>query len=335
MLARERFLNAVYTSDQQSVLGVILSEYHDTAPLAFSLSSLFEGFKWYYAFGFLILPLVLLYFIFDYIAYIPAWIFLTLMGACGADAAKLLVFGRLVNLAVYALLIFFAIRKLKSGKYIFAAVGLLPVFLFLGASYSTDWWINGAMMLGLAYLIGALQGGEVFTRRELSVIIGFMAFATGPKQIYFFMMSPLLFLPRSKFKSRRSARRTKILVAVLMLAILLTFAVPMLMNPDSRTDSRGGSDVSSSGQISYILHNPFEYAGTLLNYMQSYLSVGFGAEHLTLFAWLDSGYAVFSLLAVMVLLFVTFTDRSGKDLSAARECSEQSTSLPRSVRSCS
>ncbi len=317
VLAHEKFSLAVYSVRHEEVLGIILSSFEKNASLNLgAVSAFFEGFKWYYILLIPVLPLALVYYAFDFIAYIPAWFSMTLIGAFGADYAKVFVYGKLLNLVVYSLLVYFAIRRLKSGKYIFVTIALLPVFLFLGGQYSCDWWINGAMMLGYAYLIGTMQRkGEIFRRFDLFIIIFFMAFATGPKQIYFIMLAPLLFLPRSKFKSKKSARLTKTVVLLTMLAILMTFLVPMLVNPESRTDSRGGSDVSSSGQISFILHNPFEYLGICLRFLAEYFSIAETSANFTLFGWLGGeGTAAFGLLAIIAMLFAMFTDRSEHDL---------------------
>lgn len=313
--AHECFPAGAYLAHQGDVVGALLASGEKTAVLELGgIGELISAFKWYYVFLIPILPLALVYYAFDYISYIPAIAALSVFCSFGTDFIKVFLVGKLVNLLTYALLVYFGIKRLKSGKYIFSSLALLPLFLFIGGAYSADWWINGAMMLGYAYLIGGMQRDEIFTRRDLFVIIFFMAFACGPKQIYFFLMTPLMFLPKRKFKSKRSMMWTKITVLAVMTAILMTFLVPMILDPGSRTDSRVEGNISSSGQISYILHNPFEYATTLLKFMGMTFSLSSAANNFSLFGWLGYGDTLFALVMVTVLLFCVFTDRSEHDL---------------------
>ena len=98
-----------------------------------------------------------------------------------------------------------------------------------------------------------------------------------------------------------------------MLVIVLSFAVPMLFNSDTQTDVRGGSDVSASGQIAFILQNPFEYARILISFIKNYVSLSTMSSHISMFAWLGMGNEIYSLIAILVLFFFVFTDRSELD----------------------
>lgn len=140
-----------------------------------------------------------------------------------------------------------------------------------------------------------------------------LAFACGPKEIYFLLMTPLLFLPRDRFKSKKSARITKIAIVLIMLAILLSFAIPMLVNTGSSTDLRGGSDVNSAEQIKFILSNPLEYAKICINFIKDYVSLSSMSTHVSMYAWLGIGNQIYALIAILVLFFCTFTDRIGDD----------------------
>ena len=298
-------------------LGHILY-FGDLNTQAINLSEMLSGLDsvawYYYLIALLLSPLILLYLLFIYISYIPGIITILLTSLLGGDFIKLFLIGKLTNVLCYSLLVHFAVKKLKSGAYIFSAIAMLPIFIFLGAAYSADWWINGAFLLGTAYFLSILQTKDrPATRKELIIMITAFTFACGPKEIYFLLMLPLLLIPRNRFQNQRTARRTKIIIALLMLVIVLSFAVPMLFNSDTQTDVRGGSDVSASGQIAFILQNPFEYAKILISFIKNYVSLSTMSSHISMFAWLGMGNEIYSLIAILVLFFFVFTDRSELD----------------------
>ena len=49
---------------------------------------------------------------------------------------------------------------------------------------------------------------------------------------------------------------------------MMTFLLPMLIGSSGTGDTRGGEDVNSIEQIKYILSNPGEYTGALLNFLK-------------------------------------------------------------------
>lgn len=313
----EHFNDGIYQAYPNQSLGAFLyfEDYNSTAIDIGATMKMLDGIAWYYyPLALIASPFLLVYFLFIYISYIPAIITLAIPGALGAEVIKSLVLGKLTNLLCYALLAYFAVKKLKSGKLIFSAFALLPLCLFLAANYSADWWINGAMMLGLAYFISILQNKEEkASKKDLIIMIAAMALACGPKEIYFLMMIPLLLIPTDRFRSKKSAKHTKLIVVALMAIILLSFLLPMLINTSSQTDTRGGSDVSAAGQIAFILKNPLSYAKILIDYIKEYISLPSMSGNLALYGWLGFGNGFYSLLAVMTLFYCAFTDRSEKD----------------------
>lgn len=316
-LACEHYRASDFMSYPDTVLGNILYfNSYDSAALSPTLiPDLLAGLKWYYIFLIPLLPFAAIYYIFIYIAYIPGIVTGFLANLLSADVVKVFLLGKLINVLSYALLIYFAVRKLRAGKYIFSAFALLPICVFLGASYTCDWWINGAAALGMAYFISALQnGGNPMPRRDLIIMICALAFACGPKEIYLFLMTPLLFMPKDRFKSKDAARNIKLLTVGIMAVIAASFIIPMFLSTGAYTDNRGGSDVSASGQIAFILNNPLEYAKICINFMKDYVSLVSMSNHVTMYAWLGTGNAAYSLIAILTLFFCVFTDRGEEDI---------------------
>ncbi len=60
-------------------------------------------------------------------------------------------------LLTYALTVYFAIRKLKSGKMIMSVIALFPTNIVLASNYSYDPWVTGFSLLGTAYFVSEMQ----------------------------------------------------------------------------------------------------------------------------------------------------------------------------------
>lgn len=134
------------------------------------------------------------------VAYIPGAIALWLARLFSVPATIAFMLGRIANLLCYAFVIYFAMRRLKSGKLIMAVCALIPEAVFLAAGYSYDFWLTAFIMLGFAYFIGELQRpDEPLTWKRFGIMVGAFLIGLGPKAIYVPIAAMLLFMPRKKF----------------------------------------------------------------------------------------------------------------------------------------
>jgi uncharacterized membrane protein len=70
--------------------------------------------------------------------------------------------GRLANFVFLAVCLFIAIRLIPRGKWLLAAIGVLPMTLYEAASLSADVYILGIMALFVAYWV------SIFNKRQLT-----------------------------------------------------------------------------------------------------------------------------------------------------------------------
>lgn len=137
------------------------------------------------------------------VAYVPGAVALWFARLLSLPATAGFLLGRLANLFAYAFVVYFAMRRLKSGKLIMAACALVPEAVFLAAGYSYDFWVTSFVMLGFGYFIGELQRpGEPLTWRRLAIMTGAFLVGLGPKAIYVPVAAMLLFTPKEKFAKR-------------------------------------------------------------------------------------------------------------------------------------
>lgn len=241
------------------------------------------------------------------IAYIPSAIGIVLGRGIGLSYEGVFNLGRIFNLLTYVLTICFAIQRMKYGKVLVAAVGLIPTTIFMAVSFSYDSWVTGFTILGFAYFFAELQDDEPLTKKNIGIIIGSIALGCMPKAIYFSLLFPLLFMPRRKFQDKRQRKRYYLAIIGAGVVLVSTFILPILLGGAGNADLRAGADVNSIEQIKYILNNPFTYAKMLIKYELDYISLVNSATMLQKFAYVGNGY--FYSTVSLVLVVVAFLDR--------------------------
>lgn len=248
------------------------------------------------------------------LGYLPMSFAIGILSLADADMVTLMVLCRLANLLTYAFIVYAGIRKLKSGAYIMSAVCLLPTAVFLASTCNYDFWLTAWVAYGLSTVLSVLQTPDrKFTAAELSRILIAFFLACGPKAIYFFMLTPLLFLPKERFESPLQVKRFRKWTLITMGLIVLFLLIPMFVLPGAYTDVRGGSDVNSVGQIKFILSNPFRYAGILFKFLGEYVSLVSLNHGACFFAYLGGPHGFFGTVAGFLLLYCAFTDRREDD----------------------
>lgn len=250
--------------------------------------------------------------IYNKLGYFPSSIALVFGRIVDLPHHIIFVFGRWINIFLFSLIVFFAIRKLKSGKMIMAIVALFPTSVFLASNYGYDSWVTAFTMLGLAYLFSELQQPEKkITPREMAIMLGALVIGLGPKAIYFLLLLPLFLLKKEKFDSERQYKNFMWASAISTLLVLGSFMLPFVIDGPGKGDKRGGSGVNSVEQVQFILTEPIAYAKILFNFMKVYLNPLNAEGFVTSFAYLGSMKGLYVILATLVV--VTFSDKNKFD----------------------
>ena len=197
---------------------------------------------------------------------VPTAVGILLMRALGMSFSQWFVAARLINLLLYTIMVYFAVKITPVAKNLLAFLALMPTPLFLTISYNTDYVINGLMMLGTAmFLKQYLTPKEELKKGDVAVFVLSMFFACIRKIIYIPLILLGVLLPKSKFTSKR--QRT------IYYGILFgTFAAVMIFlgaTATGMTDVRGG-DTSVAGQVAYIFGNIPGFAVMFVKEILSY-----------------------------------------------------------------
>lgn len=245
--------------------------------------------------------------------YLPAALGLAVGRALRLPYAMTFVLGKWCNLFVYAFLVYWSIRKLKSRKMVAAVVAMLPPCILMAASYSRDPWMIGFIMLGFSWFIGEIQEKEKkLNIWDMVVMLGSFVIGVAPKAVYVPLVLICLFMPKDKFQTEKQCKIFRIVVLLATVLVIATFAVPFLLsNGGAWEGMRGGSAVNAVAQTAYILHAPFQYIGILLRFLWDYAISEENRTFLTSMHYF--GTTEYEFLTDLLLLFVTFTDCSKED----------------------
>ncbi len=225
----------------------------------------------------------------------------------GASFWEKFIIGQLAMLFIYSATVYFAIRKLKSGKMIMSIIAFFPTTLVLASNYSYDPWVTGFSMLGTAYFISEIEQPEKkISLWETIVMCSAFVLAALPKQVYVFLMVLPLFMFK-KWSTKTEKRKYYFVLLAFFVFMFTLFLLRSFSSVTGGGDVRGGN-VDSMGQFEYILTNPFEYAKTLIKFLAGYLSPLNAGKYMTFFSYLgDGGSAIIFMTA---LGFCSVTDKN-------------------------
>ena len=255
--------------------------------------------------------------LFNRLAHIPAGIMIFIARSLTLPANITLLFGLIGNHLAFTLIVYFAIKRLITGKYIMAVIAMFPTVFVLSTTVGYDYWLIALVMLGTAYFIRELQEPDKkIETKSLIIMLASLTLAMGPKAVYFPLMLILYFIKRNKFSTKKGYMAYMASVSVAVLFVVGTFMIPFIATGGGGEggDPRGGAYVEMGSQTMFILQNPLTYANTLLYWTRRYLGMHTMRFSSTFFALMQPrSYASYFFIPWLLLFFVTITDRSDND----------------------
>lgn len=237
--------------------------------------------------------------------YAGSALFLKIGSLLSLPFSMLFKLGRLGNLFIYCLVLYFAIKRTPVGKGIMAFLGLMPEPVMLAGVYSYDPTVTAFLYLAFAYLLWAmLSPEETLSWKEYAVILAAFFWGCRIKAIYAPLLLIGLLIPEGHFRNKREMRLMKAGFILLFIILMASFALPVILSPAETGDVRG-NNTSEAGQMAYILGQPLSYAWILIkniwNTLPSYVigehSLGLmGHQGTAPFTWLIYVGSVFVIL---------------------------------------
>ena len=232
---------------------------------------------------------------------------------CGMNFSSGLIMARMLNLFMYIIVMFLAIKYARHGKRILTLIGMLPTSIFIASSFSYDAFVTEFLALGFVFVVNEFTDTESKLNWK-RIAVGVTAIAVGSfvKAVYVPLMLFLCFLPKEKFENTRQKVMFKLSIVIVFLVMMSTFVLPALTNATSGTDTGGdkrGGDTSVTRQLTSVVTHPVEYTEllveTIVRTAPDYI---LGYQNKTFFAYLRGDSGVWFYMCLIVLVFVALTE---------------------------
>lgn len=215
------------------------------------------------------------------VPYLPQALGIAVGKAFNLSPLLLMYAGRLANLAVWSSLLFLAIRTLPLNPWLFVALAITPMSLFLAASLSVDSLTNGIAFAFVGLAVAAAVEPQVKSRRFLWMG-GLAVLLSLAKLAYFPLVFLLLAIPPSRWGSWR---RYWLGVGGIFLASGVAVAGWSAVVADIYIPLH--PELSPEAQIQFVLSHPLQFVATLgRTFRQDGLALA--SQFVGVFGWLDT-----------------------------------------------
>jgi uncharacterized membrane protein len=239
-----------------------------------------------------------------FVPYIPSGIGVKIAMLFNLPILYYLWFGRMMNVLLYALMAYLAIKKMPVGKRLVAFYAALPINVFLSASLSCDYLAMGGIMLALAYTLDAVLNKKKANAQLISLLIILYSCVTFAKVSYapFFLL--MFLLGKEQFSNKKQLLLYRVLVVIScgIVAIGTYYYADQLGIVQWVKDG-----VNNKEQILGILKNPFGYLKMLTVFISDN-SVNYLRNMFGFFAYVGD-ISQFSVIIISgILLFLAWFD---------------------------
>lgn len=255
-----------------------------------------------------------------FISYIPQAIGIILGKLLGGSIA-ILFLGRICNLMCYALMIRYALKILPRYKIGFSIIAMMPMAIFIAASFNQDASTYGLTLLAIAYFL-KIYDKDTINIKDIAIFSIITMLLGLIKLPYCILAALIIFIPKEKFNNKTYYKSFIFVGCVVIVTVLWGLSSLLISSNTSSTTVTPFSiyyaenNVSAKGQIQYILSSPKEF---LINFIRSLFdNMRLYLDQMNALGWLS--YSINSTVTIIyqVFLFVTLFMYSGKNILKAK-----------------
>ena len=173
--------------------------------------------------------------------------------------------GRLANLALYTVAVWWAIKRMPYGKTALFVISALPMTIHLVASYSYDYFVIALAMLFVSQVLYMREKPGSVAVKDVVLCVIWGVLLAPAKLVYFPILLTVFLVPNEKFPfSKKKAAFIKTGIVLAGIAALLAVQLGSISNYMS-----GGNGVSWSEDevysVSRMLSHPTEFFRVIFN----------------------------------------------------------------------
>lgn len=187
---------------------------------------------------------------YSFISYVPQAIGWSLGRIMNINLYWSFYLGRLVNLIVYAILSYFAIKNVKKFKVPMAVVATLPMVVYLAASYNQDGVSYGLVFLALSLFINFITDDSKIEAKEIGLFVLLCCILATCKLPYVMLAGILLFIKPSQYKNKKTYLFAIGAVVAAAIIALLWYYYFTTFTPANRVAEKDPTE-----QLKFMAHN--------------------------------------------------------------------------------
>lgn len=187
---------------------------------------------------------------YSFISYIPQAIGWLLGKLLNINLYWSFYLGRLLNLIVYAILSYFAIKNVKKFKVPMAVVTMLPMTVYLAASYNQDGVSYGLVFLAMSLFINFITAETKIAAKEIGLFVVLCGILATCKLPYVMLAGILIFIKPSQYKNRKTYFIALGAVIIAAMIALLWYYYYTTFTPANRIPEKDPTE-----QLKFMVHN--------------------------------------------------------------------------------
>ncbi|MGC1177244.1 MAG: DUF2142 domain-containing protein [Candidatus Saccharimonadales bacterium] len=217
--------------------------------------------------------------------------------------------GRLADLACWLVLFALAIHWMPRKKWVFVALGLLPMSLFQAATINVDGVTTASLAIFLALVMKFRHEDRLLGRKALGLLLLIGTVMVLTKQVMFIFLPLALLLKQSNFSSAKQARAWKLAFIGLP---LIFFAGWFAAVHGINTTSSYYNHQNPIAQEKFVLKNPESFINVMWNtYFYSW-GDSVTRSFIGTFGWSDAPLSeLIVTIGYIGLAFLTFVNIKG------------------------
>ena len=138
------------------------------------------------------------------IMHLPQAVGINIANIFGGSTGLTILFGRLANLIFYSFALYFIIKWVRVGKWVFVVIGLIPLMVHMAASLSSDCVTNVAVFVITALTLNLFTQKNALSNKQIAALVCIGILLTLTKSINALLLFPLIFLPKHLFAANKN-----------------------------------------------------------------------------------------------------------------------------------
>ena len=237
---------------------------------------------------------------YSFISYIPQTLGIIIARLLHLSVFASIFLGRFFNLLVFALLVRLAIKKAGDKQLIFSLLAIIPINIYIAASFNQDAFANGLIFLVIGLFLSYFEKDKVSNRDIFfySILCILIAFSKLP---YVLLICLLVFLPKEKLNKKQY-----LLIAGSILMVALTSVIWLKVTSGlNATVAHPNPAVNPMKKIIFTLHHFSDFTRMMIKEVVNFIP--FKLQSLFTFGWLTydtKAFMWFYLIFISVTLFI-------------------------------